>query len=107
MAGMDCRPSTWLDGSWSTIMMETSPVSLQAGIDRLASPDEAVAVERLLTYREAAAFLGVSQRTVWTLVHEGLLHAVQVGRSIRVTPSDLRAFIARSRFIAGNKGSAA
>jgi excisionase family DNA binding protein len=50
-------------------------------------------VERLLTYRETAQLLGVTERTVWSLVDRGELAAVRFGRSVRIDPRDLRAFI--------------
>lgn len=51
----------------------------------------------LLTYREAAGVLGVSERKVWTLVDEGRLPAVRFGRNVRIDPADLRAFIERAK----------
>lgn len=54
-------------------------------------------VEGLLTYDQAAKLLGVTGRTVWTLVHRGGLPAVRFGRSVRIDPADLRAFIDRSK----------
>ena len=59
--------------------------------------EQAPIVEGLLTYREAAALLGVTDRTVWTLVHRGNLPAVRFGHSVRIDPADLRAFIERSK----------
>lgn len=54
-------------------------------------------VERLLTYRETARLLGVTERTVWSLVDRGELAAVRFGRSVRIDPRDLRAFIDGAR----------
>jgi excisionase family DNA binding protein len=54
-------------------------------------------VAPLLTYKQAARVLGVTERTVWTLVHRGALQAVRFGRSVRIDPADLRAFIERSK----------
>lgn len=51
----------------------------------------------LLTYREAAKVLGVTPRTVWTLVQAGTLPAVRFGRSVRIDPTDLRQFIDRAK----------
>jgi len=53
--------------------------------------------DRLLTYREAGEILGVTDRTIWTLVDRGELPAVRFGRSVRIDPADLRAFIERSK----------
>lgn len=54
-------------------------------------------VERLLTYREAGDRLGVSDRTIWQLVNDGKLPAVKFGRSVRIDPADLRAFIEQAK----------
>lgn len=54
-------------------------------------------VERLLTYREAGKLLGVTDRTIWTLVDQGELPAVRFGRSVRIDPADLRAYIDRCK----------
>ena len=55
------------------------------------------AVEALLTYKRAAEVLGVTERTVWTLVDSGDLPAVRFGRSVRIDPADLRAYIDRCK----------
>lgn len=54
-------------------------------------------VEALLTYDQAAKLLGVTARTVWTLVDRGELPPVRFGRSVRIDPDDLRAFIHRAK----------
>jgi excisionase family DNA binding protein len=54
-------------------------------------------VEKLLTYKQAGALLGITERTVWTLVAAGELPAVRFGRSVRIDPADLRGFIDRSK----------
>ena len=59
--------------------------------------EQAPIVEGLLTYREAAALLGVTDRTVWTLVDRGELPAVRFGHSVRIDPADLRAFIEQAK----------
>jgi putative molybdopterin biosynthesis protein len=61
------------------------------------SRDPAGVFDPLLTYRAAAKVLGVTERTLWTLVDRGLLPAVRFGRSVRIDPADLRAFIDRSK----------
>ncbi|MEE9128548.1 MAG: helix-turn-helix domain-containing protein [Phycisphaerales bacterium] len=60
-------------------------------IERTAS------IEGLLTYDQAGKMLGVSGRTVWTLVDRGELPAVRFGRSVRIDPADLRTFIERAK----------
>ena len=54
-------------------------------------------VERLLKYADAAKLLGVTERTLWALVDQGKLPAVRFGRSVRIDPADLRAFIDASK----------
>lgn len=53
--------------------------------------------QALLTYREVAKTLRVSERTIWTLVKRGVLPVVRFGKSVRIDPGDLAAFIARSK----------
>lgn len=55
------------------------------------------AAEPLLTYQQAAKILGVTPRTVWNLVDNGLLPAIRFGRSVRIDPADLRSFIERCK----------
>ncbi|MDA0810705.1 MAG: helix-turn-helix domain-containing protein [Planctomycetota bacterium] len=50
----------------------------------------------LLTVRETADVLRVSERTLWTLTNSGELPSVRVGRSVRYDQNDLAAWI-RSR----------
>ena len=50
---------------------------------------------RLFTIREAAARLGVGEWRAYQLARIGVLPVVRLGRSIRVDPEQLDAFIAR------------
>ena len=59
--------------------------------------DRSPIVEGLFTYDQAGKVLGVTGRTVWTLVDRGDLPAVRFGHSVRIDPADLRAFIDRSK----------
>jgi excisionase family DNA binding protein len=54
-------------------------------------------IDCLLTYRQAAEILGVSERSIWTLVDKGMLTAVRFGRCVRIDPADLRTFIERAK----------
>jgi excisionase family DNA binding protein len=47
----------------------------------------------LLTPREAARALAISERSLWGLTQRGLLACVRLGRSVRYDLADLRAFI--------------
>lgn len=46
-----------------------------------------------VSYREAAASLGVCERTIWGLVRDGKLNAVRIGRSVRVPVAELERFV--------------
>lgn len=48
----------------------------------------------LLTAREAANALSISERSLWGLTHQGLLRCVWLGRCKRYSLDDLRAFVA-------------
>lgn len=59
---------------------------------------EAVKLESpLLTLRQAAKFLGLSDRAVWALANRGELVRVQIGRSVRYDIADLKAFIEQQK----------
>ena len=53
----------------------------------------AITVNQLLTEREAAKFLRVSQRTVFSLREAGKLVCVKIGRSVRYRLAELERFI--------------
>lgn len=48
----------------------------------------------LLTTREAAAALRISERTLFTLTKTGQIPCVRFGRSVRYAPADLQRWIA-------------
>ncbi len=60
-------------------------------------PERTASIERQLTYEQAGKVLGVTGRTVWTLVYRGELPAVRFGHSVRIDPADMRTFIERAK----------
>ena len=55
------------------------------------------AFPRLMTYKQVGDLLAVSDRTIWTLVAQGSLRAVRFGRTVRIDPRDVEAFIEQSK----------
>ncbi len=52
--------------------------------------------QKLLTAREAAKFLGLSERTIWEISGpRGDLPAIRLGRSVRYSRADLADYIQR------------
>ncbi len=49
----------------------------------------------LMTPHEAARWLALSPRTLWSLTASGELPAVRIRRSVRYRPADLEAFAER------------
>ena len=47
----------------------------------------------LLTARESARMLSVSERTLWSLTNDGAIPAVRIGRRVLYSPEDLEGFI--------------
>jgi excisionase family DNA binding protein len=43
--------------------------------------------------REVGAALGVSERSIWTLINSGKLPSFKIGRSVRVRREDLENFM--------------
>jgi excisionase family DNA binding protein len=71
---------------------------------------EAAGVVRvLLTTKEAAAALAVSDRTLWSLTApRGPIASVRIGTAVRYRPADLEAWAAAQASVpAGGKGRAA
>lgn len=56
--------------------------------------EEPSALLPLLTAREAADVLRISERTLWTLKETGEIPFVRVGRSVRYDQTDLAEWIA-------------
>jgi len=54
-------------------------------------------VPKLLTYKQVADLLGVSDRTVWTLAKEGILKAVRFRHSVRFDLRDVETFIQQGK----------
>lgn len=59
--------------------------------------NDASGTSRLLTLREAAALLSVSERTVWQLGADGQIPQVRIGRAVRYDPADLRRWIEKQK----------
>lgn len=47
----------------------------------------------LVTPREAARLLAVSERTLWSLAAAGEIPRVRIGRAVRYRVADLRAYV--------------
>jgi excisionase family DNA binding protein len=57
------------------------------------------AVCQLLTARQCAQRLAISERSVWSLTQRGELRAARLGRSVRYDPVDLANFIERAKAV--------
>lgn len=51
----------------------------------------------LVDSREAARMLSISARTLWTFTAKGEIPCVRIGKAVRYSVDDLRAWIERSR----------
>ena len=56
---------------------------------------------RLLTVKEAAAILNISERQLRRLIAEGTLAVHHLGRAIRIAPAELRRYLAQTRSSGG------
>ncbi len=52
-----------------------------------------VTAEGLLRPREAAAWLKISERSLWAMTQRGDMRAIRFGRSVRYDVADLQAFV--------------
>ena len=51
----------------------------------------------LLHPQEAAQALAISPRTLWTLTQRGEIACVRIGRSVRYSQADIKAYIQQNR----------
>jgi excisionase family DNA binding protein len=56
-------------------------------------PGAEVPAPLLVTPREAAALLSISERTLWSMTKTGEISVVRIGRTVRYDPHDLRRWI--------------
>ena len=54
---------------------------------------------RLLTAKNAAAYLAISERKLWDMTKTGEIPAVRLGRAVRYDRQDLDAFIQQAKGI--------
>jgi len=62
-----------------------NPAALLAG----SVDHDRVSLSPLLTPKEAAAALAISERTLWQLKSDGEIPHIPIGRSVRYDPADL------------------
>jgi excisionase family DNA binding protein len=61
-------------------------------------------MSRLITVKQTAEYLAVTEKTVSRLVRKGHLPAIKVGKALRIRPSDLEAYICRNAYRCGLYG---
>ena len=62
-----------------------------------------LAPTQLLTAREAARTLAVSERTLWSMTRRGDVRPVRFGRAVRYDAADLVALVERAKGRAGGQ----
>jgi excisionase family DNA binding protein len=67
--------------------------ALSGGPTMFQRRDEQTIEPMLLTARQAARVLSISERTLWSLTKDGQIPAVRIGRAVRYDPEDLRRWI--------------
>lgn len=60
---------------------------------------------RLLTAKEAAAYLSIGRTKIWALLYGGELGCVRIGRSVRLEKSELDRFISSRRVGGADAGT--
>jgi excisionase family DNA binding protein len=66
-----------------------SPSMLQSALPF----DESFAVAKMLNVNDVAGILQVSRSHAYTLIRRGEIPSIHIGRSIRVRPADLEAYL--------------
>ncbi len=52
---------------------------------------------KLLTPRQTATYLSISERKLWSLTNENLVPCIRIGRAVRYTVTDLNLWIESQR----------
>jgi len=60
---------------------------------------ETIETTRLMTSKNAAKYLCISERKLWDMTKTGEIPAVRLGRAVRYDRSDLDSFIQRAKGI--------
>jgi len=58
---------------------------------------ENITIPRLLTAKQAAAYLAISERKLWSITKENRIPVVKIDRSVRYDIGDLNLFIATAK----------
>lgn len=53
--------------------------------------------QRLMTVRQASAYLAISERHLWTITRDGRLRSTKLGRSVRYDKAELDRCIAANQ----------
>lgn len=67
--------------------------------ERIADAQKKIETHDLLTVKEAAAYMRVSEMTVYRLVKSREVPAIHIGRSYRIYSKDLIAYLDSSRTV--------
>jgi excisionase family DNA binding protein len=71
--------------------------ALRTSLDKLHKSKDSGQAVRLLSARQAAAYLGVSKSIIYRLMHGGELPVLQVSEHMKFDVEDLNAFILREK----------
>ncbi|MFT5325458.1 MAG: excisionase family DNA binding protein [Planctomycetaceae bacterium] len=74
-------------------------IDLQKARTMITTNEQQTMLTPLLTVREAADVLRVSERTLWSLTNSKELPSVRVGRSVRYDQNDLASWIASRKTV--------
>ena len=81
--------------------MEQNPAERQLTVPPRSSGGDPITSPQLMTAREAAQTLAISERTLWTLTRRGDVRTVRFGRAVRYDVADLNAMVERAKGRAG------
>ncbi|GGF45348.1 hypothetical protein GCM10011519_19050 [Marmoricola endophyticus] len=77
------------------------PRQCESGVQMSSNLNGDISEVKFLTVAEVASVMRVSKMTVYRLLHSGELPAVRVGRSFRVSESDVNEYLKGSFFQTG------
>ena len=81
--------------------MERNAAERHIPVPPRTSGGELLTSPQLLTPREAARTLAISERTLWSLTRRGDVRPVRFGRAVRYDAADLHALVERAKLAPG------
>ncbi|HUU94501.1 MAG TPA: helix-turn-helix domain-containing protein [Phycisphaerae bacterium] len=99
MNGQPANLATGIDGNVANAdpLLDATGAARYLGCGASGNDTAAALTVQLLTPRQAAKALAISERTLWKFTKRGEVPVVRIGRAVRYDQADLQAWIQRRK----------